>query len=137
MKDIIQAIDERRKRHLKDGQIAVDLDGTLATHHTWVALDVIGEPIPLMVNRVKKWLEEGYEVVIFTARLAEDPDGIADRAIRAWTKEHIGTELDVTCKKRIEFVEFWDDRAIQIIPNTGVTVMDEAMSVMLADEGKP
>jgi hypothetical protein len=137
MQELIRTIDERRKRHLKNGWIAVDLDGTLAEHGTWIALDVIGNPIPIMVNRIKDWLEDGYIVKIFTARLSDDPDGIADRAIRKWTKEHIGTELDVTCIKHKEFIEFWDDRAIQIIPNTGMTVMDETMSITLADSGKP
>ena len=120
-------IDARRRRHLNNGQIAVDLDGTLAYHTSWVALDVIVDPILPMVERVKVFIAQGYDVVIFTARLSDDPDGIADRAIREWTKKHIGKELDVTCIKRKEFVEFWDDRGIQVIPNTGKTVLDEAL----------
>lgn len=137
VQEAYEIIEERRIRHKEDGWIAVDLDGTLAYHRTWGGLDVIGAPIPLMVERVKKWIAEGYIVKIFTARLAQDPDGVADRAIRAWTKEHIGTELEPTCIKHIEFVEFWDDRGIQIIPNTGKTVMDEALAVALADAGAP
>ena len=52
--------------------IGVDLDGTLAYWDT--PMDqydpmIIGSPIHAMVERVKIWLEQGHEVVIFTARV--------------------------------------------------------------------
>ena len=49
--------------------IGVDLDRTLSV---WEKrdddLNKIGEPILLMLNRVRKWLNEGKIVKIFTAR---------------------------------------------------------------------
>ena len=35
----------------------------------------VGEPIPLMLERVKKWLSEGIEVRIVTARVASTSQG--------------------------------------------------------------
>jgi hypothetical protein len=97
-----------------------------------------GEPIRARMKTVMGWIKNFIQCNNLS--LNEDQR----RKMQAFgefldstTKEHIGTELDVTCKKHIEFIEFWDDRAIQVIPNTGITVMDEAMSTMLADEGKP
>lgn len=101
---------------MKKETIAVDLDSTLAHYDGFKGKDHIGKPIPEMMDRVKKWLSEGQNVVIFTAR--------ADRAenippIRAWLKEHLGTELPVTNVKRPTFSEFWDDRAVRVQKNTG------------------
>lgn len=47
--------------------ISVDLDGTLAEYHIWYGADHIGNPIPAMMERVRRWLEEGVTVKIFTA----------------------------------------------------------------------
>lgn len=96
--------------------IAVDLDKTLAKHTVWKGKDHIGDPIPEMVDRVKKWLSDGKKVVIFTAR-ADRPENIPP--IRAWLKENIGQELPVTNVKRPEFGEIWDDRAVNVQANTG------------------
>lgn len=52
-----------------NGWIGVDLDGTLAHYDTWEKWNVFGPPIRLMVNRVRKWLDEGKTVKIFTARV--------------------------------------------------------------------
>jgi hypothetical protein len=38
--------------------IGVDLDGVLAKMEGWNGPYEIGEPVPAMVDRVKKWLEE-------------------------------------------------------------------------------
>ena len=51
----------------QSGWIGVDLDGTLAKYGIWDGS--IGEPIPLMVERVKIWIALGVEVKIFTARV--------------------------------------------------------------------
>lgn len=98
--------------------IAVDLDGVLAkwTPGTWKGVQHIGEPIPAMVERVKKWLAEGQKVVIFTAR-ADNPDAIPP--IREWCKEHLGQTLPVTNIKRPTFSKFYDDRAEKVERNTG------------------
>lgn len=102
------------------GWIGVDLDGTLAEYHGWNG-GVIGKPVVAMVERVKRWVSEGKKVKIFTARACTgDMEQI--RMIREWTMLHIGVELEVTAIKDFEMIELWDDRAIQVIPNTGKRV---------------
>ena len=106
------------------GWIGVDLDGTLAQYGVWIGPEHIGDPVPLMVNRVKSWIASGRRVKIFTARVCQWGDGSKDisavtKAIENWCQEHIGTVLPITCIKDWEMIELWDDRAIQIIKNTG------------------
>lgn len=103
------------------GWIGVDLDGTLAEYHGWVSSEYIGKPIPRMVERVKSWIAEGLEVRIMTARVSPtkgDAD-ICRRAIVVWLKEHLGTILPITHEKDQFMRELWDDRVVQVIPNTG------------------
>jgi hypothetical protein len=100
------------------GWIGVDLDGTLASYGKWEGPTHIGPPIRLMVERVRGWLARGIEVRIFTARVSDrDPQTIP--AIRAWCLEHVGAVLPVTNVKDYAMLELWDDRAIQVITNTG------------------
>ena len=98
------------------GYIAVDLDGTLAEYGCWKGADHIGKPITPMVNRVKAWLEKGQQVKIFTAR-ASVPEQIPP--VKAWCKEHIGVELEVTNVKDYGMIQLWDDRAVAVEVNTG------------------
>ena len=106
------------------GWIAVDLDGTLAEYHGWIGPLHIGPPIPLMAQRVKRWLAEGKDVRVFTARVHPDGDDRAVdqvwRAIEDWCLEHLGARLPVTHEKDYGMVELWDDRAVQVISNTGL-----------------
>ena len=109
-----------------NGWIGVDLDGTLAHYGEWIGPHHIGEPIQPMVERVKRWLSEGRDVRIFTARVAEcNPRVVAQgldetvNTIRAWCEKHIGQRLPVTNLKDYGMVELWDDRAVQVEPNTG------------------
>jgi len=111
-----------------DRYILCDLDGTLAEYHGWPADGGIGAPIPRMVERVKAKLAEGEEVRIFTARVARvEPYGEREYfevrrqhlLIEAWTLEHIGTALKATATKDFKCVEIWDDRARQVVLNTG------------------
>ena len=106
------------------GWIGVDLDGTLAEHeNVWNGIS-IGKPVPRMVERVKRWLAQGIEVRILTARayplLRDAPKHKI--AIMAWTKELFGEVLTVTCMKDPEMIELWDDRAITVQSNTGELV---------------
>ena len=101
------------------GWIGVDLGGTLAEYGGWQGPDSIGKPIPLMLGRVKEWLKRGEEVRIFTAR-ASLPAQV--EPVERWCKKHIGVVLPVTCMKDSGMIELWDDRAIQVIPNTGERV---------------
>jgi len=112
----------------QQGWIGVDLDGTLAVYDGWKGADHIGDPVPAMVDRVKAWLAAGLEVRVFTARVWAPADGMSVRkdevmyvrtAIERWCRRHIGVALPVTCEKDYSMIELWDDRAVQIIPNTG------------------
>lgn len=106
----------------KQRKIAVDLDGTLA-HYTKYDGPVPGRPIPRMVERVTRWLQEGHEVYIFTARLSHpDCDDSARKAIQDWVVDVFGVGLPITCTKHYFFDEFWDDRAVSVAKNTGVAV---------------
>src|SRR5260370_1562028 len=49
-----------------EGWIGTDLDGTLAKYSGWS--EDIGEPIGPMISKVKRWLAEGKEGRILTAR---------------------------------------------------------------------
>ncbi len=98
------------------GWIGVDLDGTLAKYYGWDGPDSFGEPVPAMMDRVKGWLADGIEVRIFTAR-ASIPEQIPP--IEAWLERHGIGGLKVTCKKDFAMVQLWDDRCVQVKPNTG------------------
>lgn len=112
-----------RSAELGKPWIGVDLDGTIARYDGWRGALHIGEPIPRMVARVRAWLKEGQSVRIFTARVAE-PDAVTRaaiiEAISAWCAEHVGERLPVTNVKDYAMVELWDDRAVQVVQNTGI-----------------
>ncbi|MBD5781563.1 hypothetical protein IEN85_18825 [Pelagicoccus sp. NFK12] len=100
--------------------IGVDLDGTLAEYHKWKGIDHIGKPIPLMKERVLNWLRDGYTIKIFTAR-ASVPEGIAP--VEKWLEKHGFPPLEVTNQKDFLMLEVWDDRAIQVVHNTGKAIL--------------
>lgn len=101
--------------------IGVDLDGTLAKYDGWKNGE-IGEPIPAMMARVKKWLAEGKTVKIFTARLHDDPGGMQKSRIQTWCLKNLGQALEVTNVKDHQMTELWDDRAVHVEKNTGKVV---------------
>lgn len=124
------------------GWIGVDLDGVIALwgdgHNTNV-FD-IGPPVPAMIARVKAMLAEGKDVRIFTARVAPDASGDPEalkqseafvsgqRAIiEAWCFEHLGRTLPITCVKDFRMETCYDDRAVQMVPNTGLTILEHAL----------
>lgn len=119
--------------------IGVDLDGTLAFYDGWQGPTHIGEPIDFMMLRVKNWIAKSQEVRIFTARcyplmyvpVSYSPDWTpnnyeeiiaksAVEAIRYWCEKHVGRHLAITCIKDYEMWQLWDDRAIQVVQNTGL-----------------
>lgn len=104
------------------GWIGVDFDGTLVKYPgTFDKFHDIGEPIPEMVDRVKGWLKEGKDVRIFTARAAST-DPTVTQEVRDWCVLNLGQDLPVTCKKDFGMIELWDDRAVQVIPNMGISL---------------
>ena len=109
----------------------VDFDGTLVEYeHGNFRHDVIGTPVPRMVDRVKKWLEAGEEVRIVTARVYAPPDNPIQQyqarnagiKIQDWTFQVFGVMLAVTNEKDYDMIDLWDDRARQVIPNTGLPI---------------
>ncbi len=114
------------------GWMGVDLDGTLAVSGTKVFDGPIGAPIPPIVERVKGWLAKGIEVRIFTARvsprnkegLLQDKDALAAvrKRIGDWCEQHIGQRLECTCEKDHNIIQLWDDRAVQVLRDTGEVI---------------
>ena len=105
--------------------VGFDLDGTLAKYDEWRGIEHIGEPIMEMVMRLKKYLDEGVEVRIFTARCAQPTDRESQEAIRyieAWCLKYIGVELEVTNVKDHLMIKLYDDRAVTVVENTGEVV---------------
>jgi hydroxymethylpyrimidine pyrophosphatase-like HAD family hydrolase len=107
-----------------NGWIGVDLDGTLTVYDDCLGTSQIGEPVLAMLERVKKWLQRGIDVKIFTARASfKNPNRQKDiRVIKAWCAKHIGIELEVTAEKDYGMIQLWDDRCVQVITNTGEVV---------------
>ena len=110
---------------MSNGYIAVDLDGTLAEYDEWRGPEHIGKPIPKMVSRVMHWLAQGKTVKIFTARVSmgQDVDGSVTKTIQDWLELECSLpRLEVTNIKDYDMIECWDDRSVQMIPNTGEAV---------------
>lgn len=117
--------------------IGVDLDGTLAKDLGDDFNELtIGEPVKPMVDFVKGLVNQGLKVKIFTARVSSssvNATAVA-RAIRKWTKKHIGVPLESTSEKDYLCVGFFDDRAHQVIRDQGL--MLEALYENLNEELK-
>jgi hypothetical protein len=128
----------------------VDFDGTLAHFDGWKGMMHFGEPVPAMVEKVKKMITDGHKVVIFTARVVpwsgpeQDPffeDGFTradiEVGIKAWCREHLGCELPITGQK-MPWDHCWDDSIHSVVRNQGVTVEEfilrEVNAVMAAVE---
>lgn len=107
------------------GWIAVDLDGTLSK---WIGNgDIIGPPILRMVGRVRLWLQEGKDVRIFTARVSHaniDKKEAVTNAIEKWCESHIGQKLPITNCKDFNCEQIWDDKAVQIVKDTGLSYQE-------------
>jgi hypothetical protein len=105
--------------------IGVDLDGTLAFHEqgSYTGGTYIGEPIPRMVHLVKNLIDTGETIKIFTARAdrrLDEPEVIS--AIESWCLVHLGKVLEVTNIKDRYCKKIYDDKAVTVLMNTGITV---------------
>ena len=116
----------------QQGWVGVDLDGSLAYLGPWQGIGHVGEPIPLMVARVRAWLAQGIEVRIFTARvspvsMAANGNTLEETVapIQAWCLKYLGKVLPITCEKDMMMLQCWDDRAVQLICNTGLRADQE------------
>lgn len=109
--------------HRRDtGWIGVDLDGTLARYSRYSKYP--GEPIPKMVNRVRRWVNDGREVRIVTARVAPlHKDRVEQlNVVHEWVLQHIGHPLEVIPYKDPLMQWLYDDRVKQVEQDTGVLV---------------
>ncbi|GHB93006.1 hypothetical protein [Cerasicoccus arenae] len=100
--------------------VGVGLDGVLAERLEERYTGEIGPPIPDMVARIKDWVKyKGIKVRVLTPR-ASTQEG-ADQ-VRIWLETHHLSYLECTHAKDLHMVEFWDDRAVQVISNLGTSV---------------
>lgn len=108
----------------EDGQgwIGVDFDGTLAHYDHYRGDDHCGEPVEPMVRQVRKWLHEGKDVRLFTARKPHP-------AIRKWMFEHLGRLLPITNTKDRFMIALYDDRVVQVKRNKGIVSESDEQQV--------
>lgn len=100
------------------GWIGVDLDGTLAVYDGRRAGE-IGEPVPAMHFRVRKWIADGVTVKIVTARACVPQEKVR---VAAWLAKHDMEGLEITNQKDFAMIELWDDRAVTVEYNTGKVI---------------
>jgi hypothetical protein len=74
-----------------------------------------------MLDLVKKMINNGIRVKIFTAR-AQDPDQLP--IVRSWLKQNGLPELEITNVKDYYMQRLYDDRCIQVEKNTGRLIVD-------------
>jgi len=101
-----------------DGWTGVDFDGCLATYHGFKGEDHVGEPIESMVKKVRKWIREGRDVRLFTAR---KPSPV----LRRWMRDHLGVILPITNVKDHHMQVLYDDRVVGVERNTGRIFSEE------------
>lgn len=104
--------------------IGVDFDGTLAMdikEKDAQGFGIPGPPVPAMLARVKRWLDEGREVRIFSGRARDKAN---TQIVLDWLREHGLPMLEVTATKDREMIALYDDRAITVEKNTGALFHD-------------
>lgn len=106
--------------------IACDLDGTLAKYDGWKGKYHIGEVIPEVASAIAAAQKQGDEVWIFTARVSDPEDTKSMEIIHKWLSDNNIRVEGVTCVKFKFFTQFWDDRALQVIKNQGIFVINPA-----------
>jgi hypothetical protein len=112
------------------GWIGVDLDGTLA-HYESGQYPEIGDPIEPMLNRILDWLEAGEEVRILTARAYHGEEDI--ERVAKWLTDVAGLpRLQITCQKDPDMDVLWDDKVVQVKPNTGEPLVDQSLQESMA-----
>lgn len=97
--------------------IGIDLDQTLAFYDEWRGVNHIGEPIPSVLEMVKGLLASGETVKIFTARATMGDQAIL--RVQEWLESVGLPRLEITAVKDGLMEVCYDDRAIQIVANTG------------------
>ena len=115
-----------------DKVIAVDLDGTLVKKQEPFNPLGFGDPIPERWDEVRGALSVGQPVVIFTARVADDPTGEIKAAIEDLCMEELGQVLPVTNEKTPNMIRFIDDRAEAVVPDgTDMPILTASLDIPL------
>ncbi len=113
--------------------IYLDLDGTIAkyerghfhTQEDWDEARVpIGESLPYISDDIKRWLTQGHTIKICTARVSDGNIEKKVKQVQDWCEEHYNFRPEVTNRKHYEMDYLLDDRAKQMIPNTGLLLQD-------------
>jgi hypothetical protein len=81
---------------------------------------------------VKHAMDSGDSIVIFTARvntMSATPEDLLKATesyllIADWCKQNLGTLLPITYEKSGLMDEFWDDKAVGVVQNTGAFVTE-------------
>ena len=111
--------------------VGFDLDGTLAEHGKYQGHTHIGPMIPKMKEILLECIRQGFRVKIMTARMSHaDSRDEARVVIQDWLEANGLPRLEVTCKKDYKMIRLYDDRAVQVIPNTGVTLEEVVKDLM-------
>lgn len=120
------------------GWYGFDFDGTLAEdEEVWQGVTHCGKPIKRMCDLAKRLHSEGKQVKIFTARVcakSAKKNGVEQDVIKdtiwKWCDENLGFRPDITCEKDFNMVACYDDRATQVISNTGIFLEELASSMV-------
>lgn len=113
--------------------VGFDLDGTLALHGKYLGPDHVGIMIEPMKEILLEWIKQGMRVKIMTARMShKDTRDQARIVIQDWLEANGIPRIEVTCKKDYRMIKLYDDRAVQVIPNTGVT-LEEVVATLQAE----
>lgn len=129
------------------GWYGFDLDGTLAIYDGWQGIDHVGAPVAKTMRLMKRMHEDGLRVKILTARVSprtnpetkanpylenhwcvespsDMPWALADRwtakeFIQEWCWRTLGFVPEITHEKDHLMLNLFDDRVVQVEPNTG------------------
>lgn len=124
-----------RKNGVKTNQVSsrwygFDIDGTIADNsaHT-CGMGKIGKPVKPMCDLMKSLHAEGKRVKIFTARLSDvGGDAASQNAVKEhiwqWCDQHLGFRPEITDRKDYKMECLYDDRARQVVRNTGECIED-------------
>lgn len=115
--------------------VGFDFDGTLVPYLVGQSRayrtygDIPGPPIEAMLELLNKYLDQGAEVRIITARASYNENGYNPNqeidSIRRWCGIFCNSEnqIVVTNEKTPKMRRLYDDRARQVLTNTGELVM--------------
>src|SRR5208337_4492553 len=103
----------------KVGWYGIDLDGTLAFYTGPSGNTKIGSAMLEIMVIAKRWLSEGKDVRLFTARCGF-PGAVEE--IELWLLEHDLQDMKICNVKDHGLIMLLDDRCREVVENTGVII---------------